>query len=169
MLVENPNEAQQTRQKSVYDAEFSPEAATPAQKLASPIKRLLAIFANSLLWLIVYVIGSTVVAEGYIAADENYVLLGFILFVFGFIGLAVGQLIMMMKRSQTIGKYWLGIRVVDQQGKPLDIARYLGREILDYFFSAIGIILISAVMILVRNDRRSLSDLLLNTQVVEAK
>ncbi|OOF40319.1 hypothetical protein BKK47_04395 [Rodentibacter mrazii] len=148
MLVENPKD------KKVQDAEFSSFSQTSQPVLASRFKRWLASLINNVLSWVILVIG----------------------FMFGdFIGLlstllCLGLQIYFIKTyGQTIAKRWLGLRVLDYQSQqPLTFGKYIGREAIDFLFAWTSfLIIISGIVALIRDDRRSLTDLVIGTVVVQ--
>lgn len=148
MLVENPQD------KKVQDAEFSSFSQTSQPVLASRFKRGLASLINAVLLWIVPVIG-------FVFGDFTGLLS--ILFYLGL------QIYFMKTYGQTIAKRWLGLRVLDYQNQqPLTFGKYIGREAIDFLFSWTSFLLIiSGIVALVRDDRRSLTDLIIGTQVIQ--
>lgn len=149
MLVENPKD------KKMQDAEFSSSFSQTTQfVLASRFKRWLASIINGLiLWFILFI--------GFLFGDFTGLLS---------ILLCAGlQLYFMKTYGQTVAKYWLGLRVVDYQTRrSLDFGKYIGREMIDFLFAWTSLLLIiSGIVALVRDDRRSLTDLIIGTQVVQ--
>ncbi|OOF37519.1 RDD family protein [Rodentibacter heidelbergensis] len=148
MLVENPKD------KKMQDAEFSSYSQASQPVLASRFKRWLASLMNNVLSWVILALG----------------------FMFGdFIGLlsillCLGLQIYFIKTyGQTVAKRWLGLRVLDYQSQqPLSFGKYLGREAIDFLFAWTSFLLIiSGIVALVRDDRRSLTDLIVGTQVVQ--
>ncbi|OOF83900.1 hypothetical protein BKG92_01855 [Rodentibacter ratti] len=148
MLVENPKD------KKVQDAEFSSFSQTSQLVLASRFKRWLASLINN-------VVSWAILAIGFMFGD--------------FIGLlsillSLGLQIYFIKTyGQTIAKHWLGLRVLDYQSQqPLTFGKYIGREAIDFLFAWTSFLLIiSGIVALVRDDRRSLTDLIIGTQVIQ--
>lgn len=148
MLVENPQD------KKMQDAEFSSFSQTSQTVLASRFKRGLASLINAVLLWIVPVIG-------FVFGDFTG-LLSILLY----LGL---QIYFMKTYGQTIAKRWLGLRVLDYQSQqPLTFSKYVGREAIDFLFAWTSFLLIiSGIVALVRDDRRSLTDLIIGTQVIQ--
>lgn len=148
MLVENPQD------KKMQDAEFSSFSQISQPVLASRFKRWLASLINN-------VVSWAILAIGFMFGD--------------FIGmlsilLSLGLQIYFIKTyGQTIAKRWLGLRVLDYQSQqPLTFGKYIGREVIDFLFAWTSFLLIiSGIVALVRDDRRSLTDLIIGTQVIQ--
>ncbi|OOF66119.1 RDD family protein [Rodentibacter sp. Ppn85] len=147
MLVENPKD------KKMQDAEFSSFSQTSTPVLASRFKRWLASLINSALsWLILVI--------GFMFGD--FIGLLSILLCLGLQGYFIKNY------GQTVAKRWLGLRVFDYQTQqPIAFGKYIGREIIDFLFSWTSfLIIISGIVALVRDDRRSLTDLIVGTIVL---
>lgn len=83
-----------------------------------------------------------------------------------------GQLCWMYKYRQTWAKQLFGMQVVDRETKqPLSFGRYLSREVVEclFLFVISIVLLINVIMLLANKDRRTLSDLLFSTCVIEKK
>ena len=136
------------------DAEFS-SAFKPSQHAqASRFKRWLASMINGLvLWVMV--------GLGFALGDFAGVV-GTIVYV-GF------QLYFMKTYGQTMAKRWLGLRVFNYHtNQPVEFGKYIGREIIDILLAWTSFLLIiSGIVALVRDDRRSLTDLLAGTIVLK--
>ena len=133
------------------DAEFS-SAFKPSQ--ASRFKRWLASIINGLvLWVMV--------GLGFALGDFAGVL-GTMVYI-GF------QLYFMNTYGQTMAKRWLGLRVFNYHtNQPVEFGKYIGREIIDILLAWTSFLLIiSGIVALVRDDRRSLTDLLAGTIVLK--
>ena len=136
------------------DAEFS-SAFQPSQPTqASRFKRWLASMINGLvLWVMV--------GLGFALGDFAGVL-GTMVYI-GF------QLYFMKTYGQTMAKRWLGLRVFNYHtNQPVEFGKYIGREIIDILLAWTSFLLIiSGIVALVRDDRRSLTDLLAGTIVLK--
>ena len=135
------------------DAEFS-SAFQPSQPTqASRFKRWLASMINGLvLWVMV--------GLGFALGDFAGVL-GTMVYI-GF------QLYFMKTYRQTLGKYWLNIRVLDYStNQPVSFGKYVVREILDLILQLTGLNLISVIVVFVSRERRSLTDAIMSTIVVK--
>ena len=132
------------------DAEFS-SAFKPSQ--ASRFKRWLASIINGLvLWVMV--------GLGFALGDFAGVV--------GTIVYAGFQLYFMKTYRQTLGKYWLNIRVLDYStNQPVSFGKYVVREILDLILQLTGLNLISVIVVFVSRERRSLTDAIMSTIVVK--
>ncbi|OOF51023.1 hypothetical protein BKK54_04855 [Rodentibacter genomosp. 1] len=150
MLVENPKD------QKVQDAEFSSFFQTSQPVLASRFKRWLASMINGvILWVVLTI--------GFIFGDFT----GF-LSILLYLGL---QIYFMKTYGQTMAKRWLGLRVFDYQTQqPIAFGKYIGRELIDQLLAWTSfLILISGIVALIRDDRRSLTDLVIGTVVVQDK
>nr|RFO68310.1 RDD family protein [Haemophilus influenzae]RFO72501.1 RDD family protein [Haemophilus influenzae] len=136
------------------DAEFS-SAFQPSQPTqASRFKRWLASMINGLvLWVMV--------GLGFALGDFAGVL-GTMVYI-GF------QLYFMKTYGQTMAKRWLGLRVFNYHtNQPVEFGKYIGREIIDILLAWTSFLLIiSGIVALVRDDRRSLTDLVAGTIVLK--
>ena len=136
------------------DAEFS-SAFKPSQHAqASRFKRWLASIINGLvLWVMV--------GLGFALGDFAGVL-GTMVYI-GF------QLYFMKTYGQTMAKRWLGLRVFNYHtNQPVEFGKYIGREIIDILLAWTSFLLIiSGIVALVRDDRRSLTDLVAGTIVLK--
>ncbi|OOF42096.1 hypothetical protein BKK51_02720 [Rodentibacter trehalosifermentans] len=149
MLVENPKD------KKMQDAEFSSYSQAAQPVLASRFKRWLASLINGvLLW--------GVLTIGFVLGDFTGLLS--ILFYLGL------QIYFMKTYGQSVAKHWLGLRVLDYQSQqPISFGKYIGRELVDLLLVWTSfLIVISGIVALVRDDRRSLTDLIVGTQVIQA-
>ncbi|HHF4078956.1 TPA: RDD family protein [Haemophilus influenzae] len=136
------------------DAEFS-SAFQPSQPTqASRFKRWLASMINGLvLWVMV--------GLGFALGDFAGVL-GTMVYI-GF------QLYFMKTYGQTMAKRWLGLRVFNYHtNQPVEFGKYIGREIIDILLAWTSFLLIiSGIVALVRDDCRSLTDLVAGTIVLK--
>ena len=89
--------------------------------------------------------------------------------VVGMIVYAGFQLYFMKTYGQTMAKRWLGLRVFNYHtNQPAEFGKYIGREIIDILLAWTSFLLIiSGIVALVRDDRRSLTDLLAGTIVLK--
>ncbi|MDU7945312.1 MAG: RDD family protein [Haemophilus parainfluenzae] len=143
MIIENQKDAE-------FLSAFKPSQ--PAQ--ASRFKRWLASMINGLvLWVMV--------GLGFALGDFAGVL-GTMVYI-GF------QLYFMKTYGQTMAKRWLGLRVFNYHtNQPVEFGKYIGREIIDILLAWTSFLLIiSGIVALVRDDRRSLTDLLAGTIVLK--
>ena len=143
MIIENQKDAE-------FSSAFKPSQ--PAQ--ASRFKRWLASMINGIvLWVMV--------GLGFALGDFAGVL-GTIVYV-GF------QLYFMKTYGQTMAKRWLGLRVFNYHtNQPVEFGKYIGREIIDILLAWTSFLLIiSGIVALVRDDRRSLTDLVAGTIVLK--
>ena len=143
MIIENQKDAE-------FSSAFKPSQ--PAQ--ASRFKRWLASMINGLvLWVMV--------GLGFALGDFAGVV--------GTIVYAGFQLYFMKTYGQTIAKRWLGLRVFNYHtNQPVEFGKYIGREIIDILLAWTSFLLnISGIVALVRDDRRSLTDLLAGTIVLK--
>ena len=136
------------------DAEFSSafKLSQPAQ--ARRFKRWLASMINGLvLWVMV--------ALGFALGDFAGVV--------GTIVYAGFQLYFMKTYGQTMAKRLLGLRVFNYHtNQPVEFGKYIGREIIDILLAWTSFLLIiSGIVALVRDDRRSLTDLVAGTIVLK--
>ena len=77
----------------------------------------------------------------------------------------------LVKRGQTIGKYLLGVRIADLDGgvPPLwriAVLRYLPQHVVSFFGPVGGVVLIVDDLMIFRDDRRCLHDLICGTRVL---
>ena len=143
MIIENQKDAE-------FSSAFKPSQ--PAQ--ASSFKRWLASMINGLvLWVMV--------ALGFALGDFAGVV--------GMIVYAGFQLYFTKTYGQTMAKRWLGLRVFNYHtNQPAEFGKYIGREIIDILLAWTSFLLIiSGIVALVRDDRRSLTDLLAGTIVLK--
>ena len=143
MIIENQKDAE-------FSSAFKPSQ--PAQ--ASRFKRWLASMINGLvLWVMV--------ALGFALGDFAGVV--------GMIVYAGFQLYFMKTYVQTMAKRWLGLRVFNYHtNQPAEFGKYIGREIIDILLAWTSFLLIiSGIVALVRDDRRSLTDLLAGSIVLK--
>ena len=143
MIIENQKDAE-------FSSAFKPSQ--PAQ--ASRFKRWLASMINGLvLWVMV--------GLGFALGDFAGVV--------GTIVYAGFQLYFMKTYGQTIAKRWLGLRVFNYHtNQPVEFGKYIGREIIDILSAWTSFLLIiSGIVALVRDDRRSLTDLVAGTIVLK--
>ena len=143
MIIENQKDAE-------FSSAFKPSQ--PAQ--ASRFKRWLASMINGLvLWVMV--------GLGFALGDFAGVV-GTIVYI-GF------QLYFMKTYGQTMAKRWLGLRVFNYHtNQPVEFGKYIGREIIDILLAWTSFLLIiRGIVALVRDDRRSLTDLLAGTIVLK--
>ncbi len=79
------------------------------------------------------------------------------------------QLYFMKTYGQTMAKRWLGLRVFNYHtNQPVEFGKYIGREIIDILLAWTSFLLIiSGIVALVRDDRRSLTDLVAGTIVLK--
>ena len=143
MIIENQKDAE-------FFSAFKPSQ--PAQ--ASRFKRWLASMINGLvLWVMV--------ALGFALGDFAGVV--------GTIVYAGFQLYFMKTYGQTMAKRWLGLRVFNYHtNQSVEFGKYIGREIIDILLAWTSFLLIiSGIVALVRDDRRSLTDLVAGTIVLK--
>ena len=143
MIIENQKDAE-------FSSTFKPSQ--PAQ--ASRFKRWLASMINGfVLWVMV--------GLGFALGDFAGVV--------GTIVYASFQLYFMKTYGQTMAKRWLGLRVFNYHtNHPVEFGKYIGREIIDILLAWTSFLLIiSGIVALVRDDRRSLTDLLAGTIVLK--
>ena len=143
MIIENQKDAE-------FSSAFKPSQ--PAQ--ASRFKRWLASMINGLvLWVMV--------GLGFALGDFAGVL-GTMVYI-GF------QLYFMKTYGQTMAKRWLGLRVFNYHtNQPVEFGKYICREIIDILLAWTSFLLIiSGIVALVRDDRRSLTDLVAGTIVLK--
>ncbi|WP_192879122.1 RDD family protein [Haemophilus haemolyticus] len=143
MMIENQKDAE-------FSSAFKPSQ--PAQ--ASRFKRWLASIINGLVFWVM-------VGLGFALGDFAGVL-GTMVYI-GF------QLYFMKTYGQTMAKRWLGLRVFNYHtNQPVEFGKYIGREIIDILLAWTSFLLIiSGIVALVRDDRRSLTDLLAGTIVLK--
>lgn len=135
------------------DAEFSSafKPSQPAQ--ASRFKRWLASIINGLVFWVMVGLGFTL--GDFAGVVGTIVYIGF-------------QLYFMKTYRQTLGKYWLNIRVLDYStNQPVSFGKYVVREILDLILQLTGLNLISVIVVFVSRERRSLTDAIMSTIVVK--
>lgn len=142
MIIENQKDAE-------FSSAFKPSQ--PAQ--ASRFKRWLASMINGLvLWVMV---GLSFALGDFAGVVGTIVYVGF-------------QLYFMKTYRQTLGKYWLNIRVLDYStNQPVSFGKYVVREILDLILQLTGLNLISVIVVFVSRERRSLTDAIMSTIVVK--
>ena len=143
MIIENQKDAE-------FSSAFKPSQ--PAQ--ASRFKRWLASMINGLvLWVMV---GLSFALGDFAGVVGTIVYAGF-------------QLYFMKTYGQTMAKRWLGLRVFNYHSNhPVEFGKYIGREIIDILLAWTSFLLIiSGIVALVRDDRRSLTDLLAGTIVLK--
>ena len=151
MLIENPN-----GNKTQSDAEFISIVNIHQYEPTNRFKRGIVAVIN-------YVIFWVILTIGYVLGDFS----GF-LSILLFFGL---QLYFMKTYGQTVAKRWLGLRVFDyNKNQPIEFGKYIGRELIDLFLLWTSFLLIvSGIVALVRDDRRSLTDLLIGSVVLQDK
>lgn len=143
MIIENQKDAE-------FSSAFKPSQ--PAQ--ASRFKRWLASMINGLvLWVMV---GLSFALGDFAGVVGTIVYVGF-------------QLYFMKTYGQTMAKRWLGLRVFNYHThQPVEFGKYIGREIIDILLAWTSFLLIiSGIVALVRDDRRSLTDLVAGTIVLK--
>ncbi len=143
MIIENQKDAE-------FSSAFKPSQ--PAQ--ASRFKRWLASMINGLvLWVMV---GLGFALGDFAGVVGTMVYIGF-------------QLYFMKTYGQTMAKRWLGLRVFNYHtNQPVEFGKYIGREIIDILLAWTSFLLIiSGIVALVRDDRRSLTDLVAGTIVLK--
>ncbi|HHF3505616.1 TPA: RDD family protein [Haemophilus influenzae] len=143
MIIENQKDAE-------FSSAFQPSQSTQASRF----KRWLASMINGLvLWVMV--------GLGFALGDFAGVL-GTMVYI-GF------QLYFMKTYGQTMAKRWLGLRVFNYHtNQPVEFGKYIGREIIDILLAWTSFLLIiSGIVALVRDDRRSLTDLVAGTIVLK--
>ena len=143
MIIENQKDAE-------FSSTFQPSQPTQASRF----KRWLASMINGLvLWVMV--------GLGFALGDFAGVL-GTMVYI-GF------QLYFMKTYGQTMAKRWLGLRVFNYHtNQPVEFGKYIGREIIDILLAWTSFLLIiSGIVALVRDDRRSLTDLVAGTIVLK--
>ncbi|OOF69383.1 RDD family protein [Rodentibacter caecimuris] len=143
MIVEKPHEQKTVNQ--IYPS--------PPLILASRFKRWLASIINAMLLYLIILIG---VQLGKLSS---------IILIFIYLA---WQLYFIKKYRQTLAKRWLSLKVVDYQTRnSISLTKYILRELLDYTFSLFGVmIIISAIAAFVNNEKRSLTDIIMSTIVV---
>lgn len=150
MLVENNNSEKNSTDKvlDIY----------PIQ-LASRFKRWCVAFIDNLMGYFFVFAGVRLFSIGENA--ELGLLIGLVLYI-------ALQLYFMKTYRQTLGKYWLNIRVLDYAtNQPVSFGKYVVREILDFILNLTGLILISVIVVFVSRERRSLTDAIMSTIVVK--
>lgn len=143
MIIENQKDAE-------FSSAFQPSQSTQASRF----KRWLASMINGLvLWVMV--------GLGFALGDFAGVV--------GTIVYASFQLYFMKTYGQTMAKRWLGLRVFNYHtNQPVEFGKYIGREIIDILLAWTSFLLIiSGIVALVRDDRRSLTDLVAGTIVLK--
>lgn len=136
------------------DAEFS-SAFQPSQPTqASRFKRWLASIINGLV--LSLMVGISFALGDFAGVLGTMVYIGF-------------QLYFMKTYGQTMAKRWLGLRVFNYHtNQPVEFGKYIGREIIDILLAWTSFLLIiSGIVTLVRDDRRSLTDLVAGTIVLK--
>ncbi|PRM10000.1 RDD family protein [Haemophilus influenzae] len=136
------------------DAEFS-SAFQPSQPTqASRFKRWLASIINGLV--LSLMVGISFALGDFAGVLGTMVYIGF-------------QLYFMKTYGQTMAKRWLDLRVFNYHtNQPVEFGKYIGREIIDILLAWTSFLLIiSGIVALVRDDRRSLTDLLAGTIVLK--
>lgn len=136
------------------DAEFS-SAFQPSQPTqASRFKRWLASIINGLV--LSLMVGISFALGDFAGVLGTMVYIGF-------------QLYFMKTYGQTMAKRWLGLRVFNYHtNQPVEFGKYIGREIIDILLAWTSFLLIiSGIFALVRDDRRSLTDLVAGTIVLK--
>ncbi|TDQ59708.1 RDD family protein [Mesocricetibacter intestinalis] len=150
MLVENPNEKPQHK-----PPQYNPpnaDASVP-DNFANPFKRWGASLLNALVFYIMLFLGALLGKLGaWLAVIAFFIL----------------QIYYMRNYNQTFAKNKLNLQVLDYATRrPIAFPRYLFRELLDVIFSLLSLpILISAVIAFVSKEKRSLTDMIMSTIVV---
>ena len=150
MLVENNNSEKNSTDKvlDIYSVQ-----------LASRFKRWCVAFIDNLMGYFFVFAGVRLFSIGENA--EIGLLIGLVLYI-------ALQLYFMKTYRQTLGKYWLNIRVLDYAtNQPVSFGKYVVREILDFILNLTGLILISVIVVFVSRERRSLTDAIMSTIVVK--
>ncbi|BFU59752.1 MULTISPECIES: RDD family protein [Rodentibacter] len=143
MLVEDPK-------NNEFSSSFQSLYLVPASRF----KRWLASIINGIvLWVMV--------AIGLLFGDFTGVF-----FTILYVGL---QLYFMKTYGQTMAKRWLSLRVLDNNTqRPIEFGKYIGREMIDLLLAWTSFLLIiSGIVALIRDDRRSLTDLIIGSQVIQ--
>ncbi|HHF3528939.1 TPA: RDD family protein [Haemophilus influenzae] len=150
MIIENQKDAE-------FSSTFKPSQ--PVQ--ASRFKRWLASMINGLASMINGLVLWVMVGLGFALGDFAGVV--------GTIVYAGFQLYFMKTYGQTMAKHWLGLRVFNYHtNQPVEFGKYIGREIIDILLAWTSFLLIiSGIVALVRDDRRSLTDLVAGTIVLK--
>jgi uncharacterized RDD family membrane protein YckC len=87
-----------------------------------------------------------------------------------FLGVAIYQIVLLSSRGQTLGKKWLGIKIVRMDGGPVSfgsafLLRYLVGQGLMGIIPFYGLV---DPLFIFREDRRCVHDMVASTKVVEA-
>ncbi|TCP93461.1 putative RDD family membrane protein YckC [Cricetibacter osteomyelitidis] len=173
MLVENPKEKrQQTQNTKESDTVFQTGTAPYYPIAAQPWRRIVANLINIGINFVVYIIMYVAAVVGSmvsISISVSVPQLLMILIMFAYWGI---QLYYMEKYRQTIGKRIMGIRVIKWTGEDISFGVYFARELVEGIgYSILGIILllVNLVMLFVQKEKRTLTDSVFGTMVVDAK
>ncbi|HHF5303814.1 TPA: RDD family protein [Haemophilus influenzae] len=143
MIIENQKDAE-------FSSAFQPSQSTQASRF----KRWLASIINGLV--LSLMVGISFALGDFAGVLGTMVYIGF-------------QLYFMKTYGQTMAKRWLGLRVFNYHtNQPVEFGKYIGREIIDILLAWTSFLLIiSGIVALVRDDRRSLTDLVAGTIVLK--
>ncbi|MGQ8819918.1 RDD family protein [Bibersteinia trehalosi] len=160
------------RLENKLDAEFSTTFSNTA--VAKPTKRIWAVLINIVtlnvwVFLIALVNGSIISVLTHLNEDfANEMLI--VLVILGCVSFWGMQFYFVFTRRQTLGKWLMKIQVVDCHSRmPVSVGRYLGRECVEallylFFFP---LVVFSLIMLFRNTQRRTLSDLLFSSCVIE--
>jgi uncharacterized RDD family membrane protein YckC len=146
-----------------------PLPATQRQELAGRGQRLLARITDQLLYAACFL--PLLVLALLPDRPDWGVSLGLLLALAGLLGLFVYNLALLGQSGQTIGKLWLGIRIVRSDGSDADLGRVFGLRIfLPWLISAfVGpLFTLPDALCIFGNEKRCLHDLMADTIVVVA-
>lgn len=135
--------------------------------LAEPSTRLWATFIDGLISLPIFLFW----VFGTMGADGNQAAVYVVTALAGAAGLAlvIAQLYLMSTRGQTLGKKWLGIKMVDLHGQnPGFVRAVVLRSVVNGLLGFVPLYSLVDVLFIFRQDRRCVHDLLAGTKVVDA-
>ncbi|MFN8050534.1 MAG: RDD family protein [Acidimicrobiales bacterium] len=151
---------------------------------AEPAMRLLARFIDSLIIFVIGIIVALVFGAGAGLTRSSGTSIG-IYFVIGIVGTAVAiayEVVMLAQRGQTLGKMAVGIKVVRNDGQPLDLAsaakrhspsialRVLGIIPLIGLLGSLGLVILAIVnIVMVFQSKVSVYDKVGDTTVISVK
>lgn len=86
-----------------------------------------------------------------------------------FLGLAIYQLFLLSTRGQTLGKKWMGVKIVKMDGSPPGFVHaFLLRAIVNGLIGIVPFYSLVDILFIFREDRRCIHDLIASTKVVKA-
>jgi uncharacterized RDD family membrane protein YckC len=146
---------------------------TNDERLASAKMRFLAFLADTLIFSIVTMLFMILCGFVFTLVFHVFSLWGFaydaISLSVGFLGAMLFDIILLSRNGQTIGKKISGVRVVKTNGKKISMMRNAALRIIFQIALLLPPFVILDLCFMLRQDRRTLHDLIAGTIVVSAK